>query len=85
MTVSILSDLQRRMHGSVSKTPRSSNNWLKHYLVPRCRRGIHFDLTLPYHIKEVKKASLWIGLEKNSTASAFSLAAKVFEYIRTTV
>lgn len=55
MTATIFSDVQREMHGSLSKTLRNSNNWLKQYSVPRCRIRIHFDLTLPYHIKEVKR------------------------------
>lgn len=54
MTATIFSDVQREMHGSLSKTLRNSSNWLKQYSVPRCRIRIHFDLTLPYHIKEVK-------------------------------
>lgn len=54
MTATIFSDVQREMHGSLSKTLRNSNNLLKQYSVPRCRIKIHFDLTLPYHIKEVK-------------------------------
>lgn len=55
MAATIFSDVQREMHGSLSKTLRNSNNWLKQYSVPRYRVKIHFDLTLPYHIKEVKR------------------------------
>mgnify|MGYP001858445046 CR=1 FL=1 len=77
MTATIFSDLQRETHGLVFKTPRNSNNWFKQYSVPRCRGRIHFDLTLPYHIKEAKKHLYGLASKKNATGSASTLVANI--------
>lgn len=83
MTATIFSDLQREMHGSVSKTPRDSNNWLKQYSVPRCRRLSHFELTL-YHIKVSKRHLYGLVQKKNATGLASTLVTNISWYNRTT-
>jgi len=86
MTATIFSDVQREMHSSLSKTLRKSNNWLKQYSVLRCRISIHFDLTLPYHIKDVKRHFYGLAQEKNNvTSSASTLATNISWHNRITV